>query len=263
MPQSIIVKFIPTESRSFDVSLGQQIHALFLNTIRKVDANLSQTLHDGLAGKPFTVSLPVNKKNIPLTQFIAGEECFIRYTIFSDKIWDIFPQIISTVKNETAHISRTEVKITMVSFTSDEIVKANESFKELAETEPASKFVVSFISPTSFRLQGHSFILPLPSFMYAGYLRKWNKYSNYKISEDILVEINDRLLISKINLASQVLNYSKYFQIGFTGQVTLNVADYSLNERQVLTTLTKFAYFCGTGHKTTMGMGQTRVKLLT
>lgn len=262
MPQSILVKFIPAESRTFDVSLGQQIHALFLNTIRKVDPILSQKLHDGSAGKPFTVSLPVNEKRRPLNQFVAGEECFVRYTIFSDEIWSIFPEIISTLCDGTAHISKTEVKIAMVSFTSDGDLKASESFTELMESEPASKFELSFISPTSFRLQGHSFILPLPSLMYSGYLRKWNRYSRHEFSEDILEDINDRLLISKVNLSSQVIRFSNYFQIGFTGQVMLNAADYTLEERCILTALTKFAYFCGTGHKTTMGMGQTRIKLI-
>lgn len=264
MPHSILVKFVPTESRSFDVSLGQQIHALFLNTIRKVDPDLSQKLHDESAGKPFTVSLPVNKKRRPISNFIAGEECFVRYTVFCDEIWEIFPQIISTLCNETMHISHTEVDVVKVSFTPNGGgVNPSEDYRKLANSDPASKFELTFVSPTSFRLQGHSFILPLPSLMYSGYLRKWNRYSGYEISEEILTDIDERLLISRVNLSSQVLHFSNYFQIGFTGQVMLNASDYSYRERQMLTTLTKFAYFCGTGHKTTMGMGQTNVKLLT
>jgi CRISPR-associated endoribonuclease Cas6 len=262
MPHSILVKFIPQQSRSFDVSLGQQIHALFLNTIRKVDPVLSRELHDEVAGKPFTVSLPLTKNRRPLNQFIAGEECYVRYTVFSNKIWQIFPQVISSLCNDTVHISRTEVKIISVSLSAEGNEKASETYQEIWEAEPANKFEISFISPTSFRLQGHSFLLPLPSLMYAGYLKKWNKYSNYEIPESVLERINDRLLISKVNLSSQVLRYSNYFQIGFTGQVMLNAADYSLGESKYLSVLTRFANYCGTGHKTTMGMGQTRVKLI-
>lgn len=260
MPQSVIVTVIPTESRDFDVSLGQQIHALFLNTIRKVNPSLSQRLHDSSVGKPFTVSLPANNRRRPLTKFIAGQECYIRYTILSDEIWGIFPEIMEKLSDGTTHISNTEVKVAKIAFTSEENITGSQTFKELLDSPPATKLELRFVTPTSFRLQGHSFLLPLPSLMYTGYLRKWNKYSKSELPENILENINDRLLISKVNLSSQVLRFSNYFQIGFTGQVMLNAADFSVEERKILTTLSKFAYFSGTGHKTTMGMGQTRVK---
>ena len=261
MPHSVMLTLVPAESREFDISLGQQVHALFLNTIRKVDPVLSRELHDSSVGKPFTVSLPINAKRRPINRFVAAQECYVRYTVFSDEIWDIFPEIMKKLTDGTTHISNTDVEVVDISFTCEENIFGSQTFQEMYETPLASKFQFKFVTPTSFRLQGHSFLLPLPSLMYCGYLRKWNKYSNIKFAEDILDNINDRLLISKVNLSSQVLQFSRYFQIGFTGQVLLNAANFSKEEQRILTTLTLFAHFCGTGHKTTMGMGQTRIRL--
>ena len=48
-------------------------------------------------------------------------------------------------------------------------------------------------------------------------------------------------------------------QIGCVGELALDGAALSPADRAVVSTLVDFAFFCGTGHHTAMGMGQTGV----
>jgi CRISPR-associated endoribonuclease Cas6 len=65
--------------------------------------------------------------------------------------------------------------------------------------------------------------------------------------------------ITRYRLESKIWDFGSYQEVGFTGVCRFEIEKNVSNDKVViLNALADFAQFCGTGAKTTMGMGQTR-----
>ena len=65
--------------------------------------------------------------------------------------------------------------------------------------------------------------------------------------------------IAKYKLETRILHFGSYQEIGFEGKCTVEIAPEVPEETvRSLNALADFAFYCGTGAKTAMGMGQTR-----
>lgn len=67
------------------------------------------------------------------------------------------------------------------------------------------------------------------------------------------------MTLSRYKLQTRILHFINYQEVGFEGECSFEITDDTDEERlKWLNTLADFAFYCGTGAKTTMGMGQTR-----
>jgi CRISPR-associated endoribonuclease Cas6 len=123
---------------------------------------------------------------------------------------------------------------------------------------------LSFLSPTSFRRKGHHFPLPVPRNVFHSYLRRWNDFSGEEFDQEYFLDwVEEYVIITRHHLQStKVVAGKKGSVTGFTGSVEFSLLRPALEDAeftQLFVALGQLAPYCGTGHKTTFGLGQTRL----
>jgi CRISPR-associated endoribonuclease Cas6 len=133
-------------------------------------------------------------------------------------------------------------------------------FEELIENGTMEHTLhLQFDSVTTFRSGGkRNIIFPEPSLILGSYYNKWQHFSTLTFPESLTV-CWENVRLSRYKLETHIQHFAGYQETGFAGKCTLEL-DKELPEDAVkaINILADFAFYCGTGAKTTMGMGQTR-----
>ena len=249
---------LPKDGKLFpDYAKG--LHAWFLDRVRKDDPQFSQYLHDGQSEKPFTISrlageMTTNGKQLHLSQ----ENTYYWYvTALSQPVAEWLQKWLTNLPKAIALYS-VPLQIDRVT-----IAHPATTYNKLFGHRGSNKLVLSFVSPTSFHKSGHHFPLPVPHNLFHSYLRRWNHFATQNFDADsFLAWIDNHVFITRHQLESvRVPGGKKGLVTGFVGAIELNLAQNSeLNPEYVALyrALGKLAIYCGTGHKTTFGLGQTR-----
>ncbi|OIP70781.1 MAG: CRISPR-associated endoribonuclease Cas6 [Oscillatoriales cyanobacterium CG2_30_40_61] len=236
------------------------LHAWFLDQIRQIDPQLSQYLHDGQSEKPFTLS------GLQGEIGTAGKQL----QIYANQTyqWSIIALSKSMVnglktwlKNQPQTIDLRQVKLNIKEI---KIAQTPTTYQQLFQTPITQNLALSFVSPTSFRRKGHHFPLPLPFNVFHSYLRRWNDFSQQSFDQDIFLNwVDENVIILRHQLQSLKVSAGKRGSVtGFTGVIEYRLAEEAYNQPefvQLFSALGQFAPYCGTGHKTTFGLGQTQL----
>jgi CRISPR-associated endoribonuclease Cas6 len=123
------------------------------------------------------------------------------------------------------------------------------------------RIALQFLTPTSFSQDRLNLPLPVPGLMFRSWLERWNAFSPVYLGEaDLLGYLGQCVAIAYHRTQTQNYRLPKGTVTGFRGEVTLNVvarSDELLANVAML--LAQYGQFCGTGMKTRLGMGQTRI----
>ena len=235
------------------------LHAWFLHQIRDFDPDLSAYLHDGESEKPFTISglngqFVAQSRTLQLQQgkpYRWRVHGLSKQTVAGLAAW--LPQAPGAI--QLKEVPLTIQKVTVV-------LPATTYGKLKAATATGNSLTLSFLSPTSFRRKGHHLPLPWPRNVFHSYLRRWNDFSGEDIAQEAFLDwVDEYVVIQRHQLQSVKVAAGKRGSVtGFTGAIA-----YSLDRKAAQTpefydlffTLGQFAAYCGTGHKTTFGLGQT------
>lgn len=136
------------------------------------------------------------------------------------------------------------------------------SYERLREEAVAeTRLPLRFVSPTSASGRLASYPLPDPVVLYRSWLLRWNRFSPQKLDRVLLDVAAVHVAVSYCRIHTRAMDLGVGREIGFVGRVTLRVLQpHKLGPRVVadLYALACFSAFCGTGHRTAQGMGQTR-----
>ncbi|MDH6079004.1 CRISPR-associated endoribonuclease Cas6 [Chrysosporum ovalisporum FSS-45] len=235
------------------------LHAWFLDQVRQFDPDLSAYLHDGKSEKPFNISglegqlLPAGKK----LQLEINQTLRWQVNVLSARVVQFLKQWLTELP-ETLKLRDASLRIKQV-----RICHPPTTYAQLLQL-PAkcSKVNLSFISPTSFRRKSHHFPLPVPVNLFHSYLRRWNDFSDLPVlQESFLNWIDENVIIHGHRLQSVKVAAGKQGSVtGFTGAICCGLSKAGLANTEftrLFYALVKLAPYCGTGHKTTFGLGQT------
>lgn len=237
------------------------LHAWFLNQVRQIDPDLSAYLHDGESEKPFNISalegqlLPSGKQ----LQIEANQMYHWQVNALSQRV-TLFLKLWLTDLPKTIELSGASLEIKQVN-----IVHPPTTYTQLLQSAQQQPVInLSFISPTSFRRKGHHFPLPVPENLFHSYLRRWNDFSEIPVDQESFLNwIDENVIIHQHRLQSEKVTAGKRGSVtGFTGAISLGLSKVALANTeftQLFYALVKLAPYCGTGHKTTFGLGQTRL----
>lgn len=248
MPYSIAVSL--KLARVLDESAGMEQrapNALFYRWLEAADPRLAAFVHDQAEPKPFTLS--------PL---IADDEehCRFRVTLLEDQYWQYLEQGMK--KERSIRAGRRILAM------NGEVPRDHRTYADLAQSSTMQwEVILQFDSPASFKMGEAHYPLPDPTLVFASYRARWNAFApeQLKIDERWLEWVKSGVAVSRFGLQSQAVDFGKYQQIGCVGKVQYTVIDRgpeSKEGRGPLNALADYAFFCGTGHKTTQGLGQTR-----
>ncbi len=239
-----------------------KLHAWFLDQVRRIDPVLSDQLHDGQSEKPFTIS--------ELMGEVRTEGRSLRFSADQIYRWNIsaLSQPVVQWMRQWLQAPPLEVNLRTSRFgiLGWSFSQPPTTYAKLAKTaipEPP-EVSLSFVSPTGFRRKGSHFALPLPFNVFQSYLRRWNDFSGQAVEADsFLAWVDESVIILRHQVRSHKVTAGKSGSVtGFTGSVQFGLnakARLELEYVRLFVTLGQLAPYCGTGHKTTFGLGQTRL----
>lgn len=228
--------------------LYRALYANLLKLFDAADAELAEALHERPVRKPFTISA--------LNQDSEGQWRW-RVTLLEDYLFEPLWTSVQAVgvidlNGRTWPVRWPDAAIT------------RRSYEHLVtRVRPVSKIAVRFLSSTTFRAGDLDMPLPEPMAVFQSWLRHWNDFApaHRRISTEVLDVVHESVTISEHRLHTERHDLGYGQIVGFVGEVTFEVLGAKrMNQAIVwqLNALAEYAGFCGTGRKTTHGMGQTR-----
>jgi len=251
--------------------MGHHAHAAFLSLLRSGNPERAEQLHAQSDQKPFTVSPLISNSRLEdgWLRLPAGTVCHIRFTFLQDDLFDDLGRAFYTNVEQ-------EIRLGTAIFHLDRLVSSpnqewsnHQSYQDLLNTAAnEAEIRLKFYSPTAFRpMRPHrqmeersntaSTILDLVR-CFQSWVRKWNAFAPQPIDKSqLLSAVEKNLRLTQINGRLRQLDFGKFKENGFVGDCSFEMVSDS-DQIRWLNLLTDFAFYAGTGHKTTMGMGQTQ-----
>ena len=265
MLASFVVHVKPEENAFLGLNTGPSIHALLLRLIDESNPHLAADLHSDSQVKPFTVS-PLQGKLARTggRQVALKDNVYrLRFTTLSE---DVFTSLNKTLLSK--FISENVINLEGNKFTiisvgmepSEEDPWAGlSSFEELYDgASEELKVTLAFRYPTTFRQRGMNFLFPLPANAFYGYWQKWNAFSPMRIDDSFIPWIEASVMVEAHRLQTRAVHFDNFQLNGFIGTCRYCTMAGPRERVKELNALADFAFYAGTGAKTTMGMGQTR-----
>ena len=273
MPISTLISLIPQTDVTLRPTMGHHAHAAFLAIMRESDPDLAETLHAQSTQKPFTVSplIAEGKQRENLLHIKAGTDCKLRYTFLDDALFKSFGKTFLTAPLPTIRLgsARFQVKQWVSHATEEHNWSGTATYAELIQSAKMdTRMSFRFYSPTAFRRltprgqksRNHTYLDLVRC--YQSWINKWNAFAPIKLDRaEILAFISDHAQVTSVTTKSRALNFGRHTEVGWVGTCAcVFYPENSLDAHLVRTVncLADFAFYCGTGYKTTMGMGQTR-----
>lgn len=237
------------------------LHAWFLDQMRQFDPDLSAYMHDEEAEKPFTLS-PLDgpfQRDSQELQLQAGK-------IYTWQLTSLTPRVVqglATWLNQLpTQVGLRQAPLAIESVHVSQVLTTYEQLWAQGQTTPS--FSLSFMSPTSFRRKGHHLPLPWPTNVFHSYLRRWNNFADRSFDQEaFLAWVDEAVIIQRHRLESMKVVAGKRGSVtGFMGAITYGLSHRAKDQvefRQLFGALGLLAPYCGTGHKTTFGLGQTQL----
>ena len=273
MPISTQISLIPETDVTLRPTMGHYAHAAFLAIIRESNPDIAETLHAQSTQKPFTVSplIAEAKKRNNLLHIRAGTECKLRFTFLDDELFKHFGKAFLTLTMPPIRLGEAVFQVRqMVSRATEERSWGkSETYGELVQSAKTdTRMSFRFYSPTAFRkmtprgqkTRNDTYIDLVRC--YQSWVNKWNAFAPIKLDKtEILAFVTEHGQVTSVTTKSRALNFGRHTEVGWVGTCAcVFYPENSLDAHLTRTAncLADFAFYCGTGYKTTMGMGQTR-----
>jgi len=269
IPLTLIDPPSPETKRFF----GREAHALFLNLVQAADPALADSLHASRGDKPFTVAYLSSNSMLPapslapstLLRVRSERGMGVRFTAFEPRLAhllaeNILPNLPREIRLGPAHFTPgaplTDHARHPWAGARDPRALVEHWFASTAPLD--ARVSLQFLTPTAHRAIHRNILFPHPAQMWGGWLRAWNAYAQPAFEEDLIAQVEAQVALSQYTLKTEVVNFGEFRQAGWVGHATFTCFGKERALWRVLHLLADFAFYCGTGYKTTQGMGVTR-----
>lgn len=248
-------------------STGRAVHGFWLNQWRAVVPALGAALHQMQGDLPFTLSplmgLPLPTRGI--THFSAGQPAWLRLTTLHGDLsrplletW--LPRLPAQIELAGSRWTVQTIALTLAQHPwagqTDYYSLVNH---HLTNPTPPRSWTLEFVTPTTFHSSADAYLpFPLPDALVSSWLRRWQTWSSHPLPEDIRAAVRESLHISAYELKTVPVRHGPRLAIGCVGHLTLSAgAQLDDDARALVSLLADYAFFTGSGHHTTQGMGLT------
>lgn len=265
---AIVIQLEALTAGSVSAASGRDVHGLWFHHWQAVDRRVADRLHAAQAAQPFTLSplmglaAPVQGQ-IPVT---PGTPAWFRATTLTAELsarleaaW--WPQL-----PETLMLGAMQWRVTGVctEATAHPWAGIGDS-QALAEqhllaADPPRQWRLDFATPTTFHGAAGHLPFPLPGAVIGSWLRRWEAFGPVQLPATLADLAQQQVMISNYRLHTVPVRDGKRMTIGCVGQATLSAGGLKPGERAALDLLAAYAFWAGSGHHTTQGMGLTRVR---
>ncbi|HBL58586.1 MAG TPA: CRISPR-associated endoribonuclease Cas6 [Cyanobacteria bacterium UBA8803] len=257
MPASLLIHFFPKCEFSRSAASGKWLHGLVYELFDRLDPDYAEQLHKRSDYKPFTLSplLVAGKGNT----VNSGQSCRVGLTLLDEDRLAEFLNVLADVKPLELNLANTPISLDKVEVASQEGCSwvCYQSWQELLEI-PGKRFItLKWHSPTAIKQQHRNSLFPIPETLFNSWQQRWAKASPLPLPQ--VFSADDWFSHSQISdyqLETTTVRFGEFKQKGFKGWATYEITG-NESMQQTAAILSRFAFFCGTGYKTTIGMGQT------
>ena len=231
------------DARRLPANANRALHATFFRWLEQGDAELTHAVHEKMEVKPYTVA-PLKINNDGRAE--------MRVSLLHD---DLLPAL------EAGMDPLVQIVDVGLPFDADPHIE-QVSYEELAQRAGAhTSLRLRFTSPTAFSRNNMHYLLPDATLVFASYRARWNAFAPepLRIDDGWMDWLIQTVAISDMSLRVEELRYGQYHLKGFVGWVQYTIAGKNdlADGCEPFNALADYARFCGTGHKTTQGLGQT------
>jgi CRISPR-associated endoribonuclease Cas6 len=273
MPAAAVLFLKAQQDGALYGATGQHAHGFWLTSWRDIAAEVGDDLHDDRPLRQFTVSplLGLAHARRGRTPVRAGDIARLRLTALDDATTTaLLGRWLLRLPAEL-EMGGLPWRLDRFALTPAEHPGAGhagyDALRDAGNPAPR-QWTLAFESPMAFHLQDERFLpFPLPERLVDGWLERWLEYAPTPLlpagetRSTFMRRVEPGLRLSRYRLKTVSFRFrfdSEVPQIGCVGEAVLDAAPLDPADRAVVAALVAFAFYCGTGHHTTMGMGQTR-----
>jgi CRISPR-associated endoribonuclease Cas6 len=269
---SAVIRMRPLLPGALSADQGRALNDTFLGWVGWFDPVLATQLHDSGDRKPFTVSpfngVSLNRRGELL--FTSGQEVWWRVTSTLPELSTLLEERVLPALRQgdgrDPFVLGGKIPFEIVDVCTDERThpwagrSSCETLFRLHETsEPGDALEVEFASPTTFHSAGKQMLFPLPELVLGSWLDAWNTVAGARLMEDLRAFGRESMVVSRYRLETGVARYDKRKYLGFYGKCRFRIQSEDEHWLKLVNLLSDFSFYCGTGAKTTFGLGQTRL----
>ncbi len=265
---SAVITLDPLAAGELDPFQGRATHALFLDLTDRGRPGAGAALHAEAELRPFTSSNLIGLRLIegrPKATVEPGAPVRWRITTFDTELTRLWLDKVLPGLPDSLTIG--DVAFAVKGVTTDRAADSwagTSSYAELTMSHtltprpPAPWINLRFVSPTSFRSHNIHVPLPIPQLMLGHWLEKWNAFAPLSLHPDVSSFAEQEVAVNRYELHTEIVQFGAATIIGFVGACSLAVRHQDPYWRRIPHLLTAFSFWCGTGHRTPYGLGQTR-----
>lgn len=287
---SLVLSLAPLQAPPPDAALplwwGRAAHALLLNTVRRYDERLAESLHNDQGPRPFTASSLLGR--FPAGNLDPARSYTLRFTAFQGELVAI---LMKAAQTDGPLAPGAQIELDYLPFRILAVLPSNlmahsespiaqspipnhqspwsslTSYQELsapyllAKLTPPRRITFQFASPTSFKSGGMHIPLPLPELVFNSLLERWNAYAPVLFPPETRRYAAECLALSRYRLSSRSIPVKSLgMRVGGVGEATYISLNYDRYWMSLISVLARFAMFSGVGAGASMGLGQCRLK---
>jgi CRISPR-associated endoribonuclease Cas6 len=265
---SLVLQIRPRVNCELPATLGNAMHAFFIDLVARNNWVMAHELHAARAEKPFTISPLQGHFSFQDGSIVldSQKEYWLRFTSIETALSHLLLELNEKSIGEVDLLGA-KFAVTKVTSSPDEHPWAGSTTFErmydgiVASQQPLPrKIKLRLFSPTTFHSNNRSMPLPIPRLVFAHLSQKWNAFSPIHLGSDVANVIEEKVSLSRYEeLRTQMLDFGDYRQVGFVGECEflIHLEKDDIRAR-VIHLLADFAFYGGVGYRTTMGMGQAR-----
>lgn len=284
---SLEVRMRPRGKTWFNVNSARSMHGLFFALLRRANPPLASRLHpDGSADTSAT--RPTTGMAFTCSD-IHGEfephrdgKCTLPDQVYSVRFTAYEPSVcaaLNAAMTDRAENSMTGLAVEVRDQTwdvMDVIIEPNPgsnhsgviTFKSIIEhAQIDDRIELQFMSPTAISMNAPHGVMssriyqlfPTPESIFCRYQQRWNAHATGAIETVYDACAGGAIVVDRYDLSTRLFAYDREVPLrGFVGTCSYRIRTRDIGVRRDFNALADFAYFAGTGIKTTQGMGQTR-----
>lgn len=259
MPASLLIHFFPQSELSCSAASGKWLHGLIFNLFNRLDPSYADYLHQKCQYKPFTLSpLLVEGKSNCVS---PGQMCRVRLTLLDDDKLGELLNILAQIQPQELNLGTSKISLHKVQVSPDGNNPwiAYQTWQELLEIPPLKTITLKWHSPTAIKQKERNSLFPIPETMFTSWQQRWEKLSPLPFPQ--ILSHDDWFYgsqVSNYQLQASTVYFGNFKQKGFKGWATYEIKGGEIMEKNAAI-LSRLAFYCGTGYKTTIGMGQTTI----
>lgn len=257
---SILIALLPKDDIRCLGLGGEALHKLFYAVLKANSPGLATKLHRTNGEVPFSISPFLENYGVKEGYCILTKDkpATFRLTFLHEEILiaAVSAFFSAVAQGKPLEFCGKPVSISEINLRRGRFVSFTSFDKILTEARPESTVTLEFFSPTCFKAGRTQLLFPEPRLVFTSLLKKWNAFSPNKLAQEASADFGS-IKVASYDLHTSLVRFSGYKIIGSVGKITYKLPQ-GADQLKIVNALADFAFYAGTGAKTTMGMGQTR-----